>query len=66
MNDLGGYDFEDLAPGMSATFAKTITEADIVMFAGVSGITMPFTSMRNSPRARFSKAALRTACCRPA
>ena len=37
MNDLNGYDFEDLQPGMSATFAKTITEADIVLFSGASG-----------------------------
>lgn len=37
MNSQNGYDIEDLSPGMSATFSKTITEADIVMFAGVSG-----------------------------
>ena len=37
MNDQNGYDIEDLQVGMSGTFAKTITEADIVMFAGVSG-----------------------------
>lgn len=37
MNELDGYDIEDLAPGLSATFSKTITEADIVLFAGVSG-----------------------------
>ena len=37
MNELNGYDIEDLDAGMSATFAKTITEADIVMFAGASG-----------------------------
>ena len=37
MNELGGYDIEDLKPGMTASFAKTVTEADIVMFAGVSG-----------------------------
>lgn len=37
MNDLDGYHFEDLEPGMTATFAKTITEADIVLFAGASG-----------------------------
>jgi 3-hydroxybutyryl-CoA dehydratase len=37
MNELGGYEFEELRVGMSAAFAKTITEADIVMFAGVSG-----------------------------
>ena len=37
MNELNGYDVEDLAVGMKATFAKTITEADIVLFAGASG-----------------------------
>lgn len=37
MNELNGYDIEDLRPGQSATFSKTITEADIVLFAGVSG-----------------------------
>jgi 3-hydroxybutyryl-CoA dehydratase len=37
MNELDGYDIEDLKAGMSATFAKTITEADIVLFAAVSG-----------------------------
>lgn len=37
MNPLNGYDVEDLSVGMSATFAKTITEADVVLFAGVSG-----------------------------
>ena len=37
MNELGGYEFNELRVGMSAVFAKTITEADIVLFAGVSG-----------------------------
>ena len=37
MNAENGYDIEDLAIGMSASYAKTITEADIVLFAGVSG-----------------------------
>ena len=37
MNELNGYDIEDLKEGMSATFAKTITEADIVLFAAASG-----------------------------
>ena len=37
MNDLNGYDIEDLEVGMTATFAKTITEADIILFAGASG-----------------------------
>lgn len=32
-----GVPAEDLAPGMSASFSKTITEADIVLFAGTTG-----------------------------
>lgn len=36
MNPQNGYDVEDLRVGMSAELAKTITEADIVLFAGVS------------------------------
>jgi len=34
---LHGYYFEDLAVGQTASFAKTVTEADVVTFAGVSG-----------------------------
>lgn len=37
MNTLSGFDIENLSVGMTATFAKTITEADIVLFAAVSG-----------------------------
>ena len=37
MNEMNGYDVEDLHLGMRATFSKTITEADIVLFAAVSG-----------------------------
>ena len=37
MNEMNGHDIEDLRPGQSATFSRTITEADIVLFAGVSG-----------------------------
>ena len=36
-----GYAFEDLAVGQTASFSKTITEADILMFAAVSGDTNP-------------------------
>ncbi len=36
-----GLYLEDLRPGMSAVFGKTITDADILMFAGVSGDTNP-------------------------
>ncbi|MDZ5457942.1 MaoC family dehydratase [Azohydromonas lata] len=41
MNALNGHDFEDLEEGMSAIFSKTITEADIVRFADVSGDANP-------------------------
>lgn len=34
---LNGLYFEELTPGQSAVFAKTVTEADIVAFAGISG-----------------------------
>jgi len=37
MNEQHGYDVEDLSVGMSASYGKTVTDADIVMFAGVSG-----------------------------
>lgn len=36
-----GLFFEDLSVGQSASFGKTITEADILMFAAVSGDTNP-------------------------
>lgn len=41
MNEPTGYFIDDLEVGMSAMFGKTITEADIVMFSGVSGDTNP-------------------------
>lgn len=40
-DDLMGYSIEDLSVGMSAVFAKTVTEADIVLFAGISGDINP-------------------------
>ena len=36
-----GYFIEDLSLGMSASVAKTVTEADIVLFAGVTGDMNP-------------------------
>ncbi|MFN6956135.1 MAG: MaoC family dehydratase [Acetobacteraceae bacterium] len=36
-----GLYFEDLSVGQSASFGKTITEADILLFAAVSGDTNP-------------------------
>jgi 3-hydroxybutyryl-CoA dehydratase len=41
VNEFGGYDMEDLSVGMTATFAKTVTDADIVLIAGVSGDNNP-------------------------
>jgi 3-hydroxybutyryl-CoA dehydratase len=41
MSDRNGYYIEDLKPGMSASYGKTVGEADIVLFAGVSGDTNP-------------------------
>jgi 3-hydroxybutyryl-CoA dehydratase len=37
MNALHGYDIEDLKPGMTASFAKTVTKDDLVTYAGVVG-----------------------------
>jgi 3-hydroxybutyryl-CoA dehydratase len=36
-----GLFLEDLDVGMSATYAKTVSEADIVLFAGISGDSNP-------------------------
>jgi len=41
IDSLHGYYYEDLEVGMTDVFAKTITETDIVMFAGISGDTNP-------------------------
>ena len=40
-DNLHGYYFEELEVGMTDVFAKTVTETDIVMFAGISGDTNP-------------------------
>ena len=40
-DQLHGYYFEDLEEGMMDVFAKTITDADIINFTGVSGDTNP-------------------------
>lgn len=41
MSELHGYYLEDLEVGMSASYAKTVTEADVVLFAGISGDDNP-------------------------
>ena len=40
-DELHGYYVEDLEPGMSAVYAKTVSETDIVLFAGISGDNNP-------------------------
>ena len=39
--ELHGYFLEDLSVGMTSLYAKTVTESDIVMYAGISGDTNP-------------------------
>ena len=41
MDELNGFYIEDLSVGATAMYAKTITDADIVLFAGISGDTNP-------------------------
>jgi 3-hydroxybutyryl-CoA dehydratase len=41
MNAINGYDFEDLTLGMHASFTKTLTQQDIVLFADASGDRNP-------------------------
>jgi 3-hydroxybutyryl-CoA dehydratase len=38
---MNGYYFEELSVGQKSSFSKTVTEADIVLFAAVSGDTNP-------------------------
>jgi len=40
-SEMHGFYLEDLSVGMSAVFGKTVTDADIQCFAGVSGDTNP-------------------------
>jgi 3-hydroxybutyryl-CoA dehydratase len=41
MQEKHGYYLEDMTVGMTGLYAKTVTDADIVMFAGISGDTNP-------------------------
>ena len=46
MNTIEGYFFEDLSRGMSASFTKTLSKADVKMFAGVTGDFNPLNVNR--------------------
>jgi 3-hydroxybutyryl-CoA dehydratase len=57
-----GLYLEDLKVGMSAMFGKTVTEADIAAFAGVSGDTNPIHLHGGFAQGRASASASPTAC----
>lgn len=41
LEELHGFFFEDLKVGQTAIYARTITETDIVLFAGITGDNNP-------------------------
>src|SRR6201991_5278696 len=41
MDELRGKYLDEITEGMTAVFSKTLTEADIVLFAGITGDTNP-------------------------
>ncbi len=41
VDELHGFYLEDLTVGMTASYGRTVTDADIVLFAGVSGDDNP-------------------------
>ncbi|OMH32648.1 MaoC family dehydratase [Motiliproteus sp. MSK22-1] len=41
MSELHGYYLEDLEVGMSASYAKTVSESDVYTFAGITGDNNP-------------------------
>jgi 3-hydroxybutyryl-CoA dehydratase len=41
MKDLHGHYLEDMSVGQTAVYTRTVTEADIVLFCGISGDTNP-------------------------
>lgn len=51
-----GYYLEELSVGMEAVFAKTITEADVLMFSAASGDTNPLhLNAEFAEQTRFKK-----------
>lgn len=41
MSEVHGYYLEDMTEGMTAVYTRTVTEADIVLFCGISGDVNP-------------------------
>ena len=60
-----GVCFEDLSLGLTASFGKTITEADIVLFAAVTGDTNPMHLNADYAKTSSSASASPMACWRP-
>ena len=55
-DELHGYFFEDLAIGMTDVYGKTLTDADVLMFTGVSGDTNPLHQNREfAKRTQFGE-----------
>ncbi len=52
---LTGFCIEDLAVGMTGAYAKTVTEADVVLFSGVSGDTNPVHQNEDYAKATMFK-----------
>jgi len=46
IHDMHGYYYEDLTVGMTASHGKTLTDADVLLFTGVSGDTNPLHNNR--------------------
>ncbi len=59
MNSRGGYHLEDVQTGRSASIAKTVTDADIILFARISTDVNPVH--RNEEWARTTQFAGRIA-----
>lgn len=47
LEEMHGYYYEDLSLGMTAVYGKTLTDADVLMFTGVSGDTNPLHQNRD-------------------
>lgn len=55
-DELHGYFYEDLRIGMTDVYGKTLTDADVLMFTGVSGDTNPLHQNREfAKRTQFGE-----------
>jgi len=58
--------FEDIPVGGKVSFGKTITEADVFAFAGITADFNPIHVNANSPKILFSESGWPTECSPPA